>query len=66
MRLLRRPVIAAAVVAKDGALSHEGGWVGFRTSFQITPGRHTAVAVACNAAHHQPAPMAAELRRIWS
>jgi CubicO group peptidase (beta-lactamase class C family) len=57
---------AGVVVAKDGALSHEGGWLGFRTSFQITADRHVAVAVACNAANHDPAPMAEQLRRIWA
>jgi CubicO group peptidase (beta-lactamase class C family) len=61
-----RSYAAGIVMAKDGALGHEGGWAGFRTSFQISPDRHTAVAVACNAANHQPAPMADELRRIWS
>ncbi len=57
---------AGIVVAKDGALLHSGGWAGFRTAFEITPDRHTAVAVSCNLENHQPEPMAAELRRIWS
>lgn len=57
---------AGIMVAADGALSHGGGWAGFRTAFEVTPDRHTAVAVACNADTFQPETIAAKLREIWS
>lgn len=57
---------AGIVVAKDGALSHEGSWLGYQTSFEITPDRHTAIAVACNTSSLQPRAMVEQLRGIWA
>lgn len=57
---------AGVIVADDGTLLHAGAWAGFRTAFEIRPDRHTAYAVSCNSADHDPLAVVADLRGIWS
>jgi CubicO group peptidase (beta-lactamase class C family) len=57
---------AGIVMHPDGGLSHNGGWAGYRSAFRVSPDRHTAVAVACNAAELTPELIAEQLGNIWS
>lgn len=59
---------AGIELAGDATLEHGGGWEGFRTAFQVSPDRRTAIAVTCNAGHlaNTSAVLATQLRKIWT
>lgn len=57
---------AGIIVRPDGTLLHSGSWAGFLTAFEIRPDRHTAYAVSCNSADHDPLAVVADLRGLWS
>jgi CubicO group peptidase (beta-lactamase class C family) len=56
---------AGIVITGNGTLVHGGGWAGFHTSFEVSPDRHTAVAVACNTTSANLAAIKVALRKIW-
>jgi CubicO group peptidase (beta-lactamase class C family) len=56
---------AGIQISGNGTLVHGGGWAGYRTELQISPDRHTALAVACNTTKVNLAVITADLRRIW-
>jgi CubicO group peptidase (beta-lactamase class C family) len=57
---------AGIVVLGDGRLDHDGATGGFRTGFEISADRHTAVAVACNSPAAPRTDIKADLREIWT
>jgi len=41
---------AGLFITPDGALSHDGGWAGFTTTFHVSADHRVAIAVSCNGA----------------
>ena len=48
-----------------GGVGHPGGWLGFSTTFVVSPDRTTAVATACNFSDIDIRSIGADLVRIW-
>ncbi|WP_448640182.1 serine hydrolase domain-containing protein [Geodermatophilus sp. URMC 63] len=61
---------AGITVTRDGALTHNGLWAGFTTTFDVSADRRTAVTVSCNGIDPRSGPdikaMIEELRAEWA
>jgi CubicO group peptidase (beta-lactamase class C family) len=45
---------AGLFITRDGALSHNGDWAGFTTTFRVSADHRVAIAVSCNGADPRP------------
>jgi CubicO group peptidase (beta-lactamase class C family) len=57
---------AGIEIARDGTVLHTGSWEGFQSVLEVSPDRHTALAVTCNSPTGAPLVLTADLRKIWT